>query len=554
MRCAADDTLCVDPHWVRRPSGRLPKKTRREAATILRHQFSDRPVKYSLITGTVLFAVTAPAAAQWPPPPLYDTAEPARTCESLTTVDLADTTVDSAALETAGPGGPPYCRVTAIATHPPANDRVTIWVALPTETWNGRFLGTGGGGFSGGSPRSLPAAVREGFAAAATDTGHEQNSGSFALGPDGALEWMLIRDNAYLGIHAMTRVGKELTAAFYGRQPKYSYFRGCSTGGRQGLMEVQRYPDDYDGVLSGAPAINWDRLHLAQMWGQLVMLEAGHFVRPCAFRLAQARAVEACDMQDGLADDVIPEPRQCPFDPAELLGAEVESCGPITEADIAVLRKILEGPRRRDGSFLWYGLTPGTDFLALNGTTRDPLGGAPMRITLDWFRYFLARDPDLDWTGLTHASYEHYWDQSVEEFGRVFGTDRTDLSGFRDRGGKAIVWHGWSDPLIYAQGTVDWFEGVEDRMGDTGDFLRLFMVPGARHCRDIPGITPENPFAAVVRWVEEGVPPDTLDAVRRDGDGEVLESRPICRYPKAAIYSGSGDPNDAASFECRELR
>lgn len=215
---------------------------------------------------------------------------------------------------------------------------------------------------------------------------------------------MLIRDNAYLGIHAMTRVGKELTAAFYGRQPKYSYFRGCSTGGRQGLMEVQRYPDDYDGVLSGAPAINWDRLHLAQMWGQLVMLEAGHFVRPCAFRLAQAKAIQACDLQDGVSDGVIPEPRQCPFDPAELLGAEAEDCGPITEADVAVIRKILEGPRRRDGSFLWYGLAPGAHFASLSGTRGEPLTGRPMPITLDWFRYFLARDPDFDWTGLTLAS------------------------------------------------------------------------------------------------------------------------------------------------------
>ena len=516
-------------------------------------------MKHSLVAAPLALALAVPAAGQWSPPPLYDSASPARTCESLETLELLDATVewaahDWAAPDTVGSAGLWYCRVTVVATHPPANDRITIWVALPTGNWNGRFLGTGGGGFSGGSPRSLPGAVREGFAVAATDTGHEENSGSFALGSDGALEWMLIRDNAYLGIHAMTRVGKELTAAFYGRTPGYSYFRGCSTGGRQGLMEVQRYPDDYDGVLSGAPAINWDRLHLAQMWGQLVMLEADHFVRPCVFRIVEAKAVEACDLQDGLADGVIPDPRQCPFDPGELLGAEAESenCGPITEADVAVLRKILEGPRRRDGSFLWYGLAPGTNFSSLNGTAGDPPKGRPMRITLDWFRYFLARDPEFDWTGLSRASYEHYWDQSVEEFGRVFGTDRTDLAGFRDRGGKAIVWHGWSDPLIYAQGTVDWFEGVQERMGETDAFLRLFMAPGALHCRDIPGRTPDDAFAAVVRWVEEGVAPETLAATRRDENGDIVESRPICRYPKVAIYSGSGELSDAASFECRE--
>ena len=511
-------------------------------------------MKHRLITAAFVVAVAVPAAAQWAPPPIYGSVEPARTCESLAGIRLADAdaTVESATVESAGDVGPSYCRVTVIAGHPPAADRITIWVALPLEGWNGRFLGTGGGGFSGGSPGPLPGAVREGFAAAATDTGHEGASGSFALGAGGALEWMLIRDNAYLGIHAMTRVGKELTAAFYDRAPRYSYFRGCSTGGRQGLMEIQRYPDDYDGVLSGAPAINWDRLHLAQMWGQLVMLESGHFVQPCRFRLAQEKAVEACDLQDGVADGVIPAPRQCPFDPAELLGAEAEGCGKITEADVAVIRAIWEGPRRRDGSFLWYGLTRGTNFLPLSGVAGDPLMGRPMRITLDWFRYFLARDPGFDWTGMTHASYEHFRDQSVEEFGRVFGTDRTDLSGFRDRGGKAIVWHGWNDPLIYAQGTIDWFEGVENRMGETGDFLRLFLPSGVEHCRPVPGLSPDNPFAAVVRWVEEGIAPETLDGVRRDGDGMTAASRPICRYPLVAVYSGSGSAEDAASFECRE--
>ena len=234
------------------------------------------------------------------------------------------------------------------------------------------------------------------------------------------------------------------------------------------------------------------------------------------------------------------------------LGAKAEGCGKITEADVAVIRAIWEGPRRRDGSFLWYGLTRGTNFLPLSGVAGDPLMGRPMRITLDWFRYFLARDPGFDWTGMTHASYDHFWDQSVEEFGRVFGTDRTDLSGFRDRGGKAIVWHGWNDPLIYAQGTIDWFEGVENRMGETGDFLRLFLPSGVEHCRPVPGLSPDNPFAAVVRWVEEGIAPKTLDGVRRDGDGMTAASRPICRYPLVAVYSGSGSAEDATSFECRE--
>ena len=185
-----------------------------------------------------------------------------RTCESLLTLALPDTTIDSAVI-----APDQVCRVEATVTHPPAGDKVKIYVALPLRGWNGRFQGRGGGGFSGGGPESLASPAREGYAAAATNTGHDGGSGSFALDGNGRLNWMLIRDNAYLGVHEMTVVSKVLIEAFYGRGPRYSYFNGCSTGGRQGLMEAQRYPADYHGILAGAPAINWTKLHVAQMWG-----------------------------------------------------------------------------------------------------------------------------------------------------------------------------------------------------------------------------------------------------------------------------------------------
>ena len=248
--------------------GRLAR-IRRAAPASLR-QPGDQHLKHSLISAPFFtLALAGSLAAQDVLSPLYGTVQPARTCESLAGMKLADAdvdaTVESATVESAGDAGPSYCRVTVAAGHPPAGDRITIWVALPLEGWNGRFLGTGGGGFSGGSPGPLPGAVREGFAAAATDTGHAGGSGGFAL------------------------------------------------------------------------------------------------------------------------------------------GAKAEGCGKITEADVAVIRAIWEGPRRRDGSFLWYGLTRGTNFLPLSGAAGDPLMGRPMTITLDWFRYFLARDPEFDWTGLTHA-------------------------------------------------------------------------------------------------------------------------------------------------------
>jgi feruloyl esterase len=389
-----------------------------------------------------------------------------------------------------------------------------------------------------------------GYATGATDTGHEGGSGSFALDANGKLDWHAVRDNAYLGIHEMTVAGQALTEAFYGKAPRYSYFNGCSTGGRQGLSEAQRYPSDYHGILSGAPAINWPKLHVEQLWGHVVMLETGHFVPMCKFEAATAAAIEACDAMDRVRDGVLEDPRRCTYDPKALIGTAPQGCETITAADADVIRKIWEGPRRRDGSFLWYGLPRGAGF-ALSATGGTPLTGRPSTITLDWFRYFLMQNPQWDWKTLTSAAYEQLWDQSVEQFGAVFGTDNPDLTAFRDRGGKLILWHGWADPLIYAQGTIDYYTRVQKLMGASSNFVRLFMAPGVGHCSGGTGPAPRKPFDALVTWVERDVAPDTLEAVRRDATGAILRSRPLCQYPLVARYKGQGSTDDASSFECK---
>ena len=271
-------------------------------------------------------------------------------------------------------------------------------------------------------------------------------------------------------------------------------------------MEAQRYPADYHGILAGAPAINWPKLHMAQMWGQVVMAEAGHFVAPCKFAAATSAAVSACDMIDGVNDGVLEDPVRCKFDPAALTRFQPADCEPLSDADAAVIRKIWDGPVIRDGTILWYGLPRGADPAALNRTAGKPLTGQPMAITLDWWRYFLKQDPGWMWSGVSRPQYEQLWDQSVEEFGSVLATDTADLTGFRDRGGKAILWHGWADQLIYAQGTIDYYQRVRERMGDkTPGFLRLFMAPGVAHCRGGPGPQPTGQFEALVKWVENGI-------------------------------------------------
>src|SRR5437868_4767048 len=257
-----------------------------------------------LVLAALALMKALPAEAQGqdtPPKPLFGDVEPVCPCESLTHVVIPNTKIDSAVTDATNGA----CRVVATVTHPPAQDRVRVFIALPLKGWNGRFRGNGGGGFSGGSPGSLRGPVSMGYAAGATDTGHEGGSGSFALDANGRLNWPAIQDNAYLGIHDMTVVGKGLIRAFYGKSPRFSYFVGGSTGGRQGLMEAQRYPDDYDGIISGCPAINWHRFVSASLWPQVVMLSTTNFVSKAKLDAATAAAVAACDTDDDVKDGVI---------------------------------------------------------------------------------------------------------------------------------------------------------------------------------------------------------------------------------------------------------
>ena len=488
---------------------------------------------------------------QTPPKLAIPNAKPVRSCESLASVALPNTTIESAAIDANNPN---VCRVTAITTHPPASDKVRIWVAIPTSNWNGRFVGTGGGGFSGGGANGVNPPLVSGFAAGATDTGHEGSSGSFALDANGRLNWQSIRNNAHVGIHEMTVTGQALTKAMYGVAPKYSYFTGCSTGGRQGLMEAQRYPQDYNGIVSGAPAVNWTRFHIQHLWGPVVMNAAGNPVAPCKLTAATAAAITACDAIDGVKDGVIEDPRRCTYDPKPLAGTSAGDCGAFTDADVNVIRKLWEGPRREDGSFLWYGLARGADLNALWTSRGTPLRPVPFSISMDWFRYFLTQDPKFDGNTVVPSAYERFWDQSVEQYGTVFGTDNPDLSAFRDRGGKAIVWHGWADQLIAAEGSIDYYTRVQQTMGGakkTSEFVRLFMSPGVGHCSGGAGPAPTGQMDALLAWVEDGKAPESLLATRRDPQsGTVSRSRPVCAFPLVAKYKGSGSTDDAASFSC----
>ena len=456
---------------------------------------------------------------------VYGRISPICDCKTLLKVSIPNTRIESAEIDPKDGS----CRVLAIVNHPPANDSVKVWVALPVENWNGRFEGTGGGGFAGGAQFSLPEPVSQGFAAAATNTGHEGGSGAFAL-DSGRLNWQLIQDNAYLGIHDMTIVGKALVNSFYGKPAKYAYFVGGSTGGRQGLSEAQRFPDDYNGIVSFFPAINWHRFIVAELWPQVVMNEATNYISAEKFDAFNKAIIDAVDGKDGTLDGIIDDPMHLQFDLKNLIGKKMGESN-FTMADADVIKKIWSGPRTSDGKFLWYGLLPGADLKFLAGTKGSPLSGNPFAISTDWTRYFLLSDPKWQGSSITRKEFQLLWNQAVEQYGDVFGTDNPDLTGFRNRGSKVIIIHGLADQLIFPQGSIDYYQRLIHLMGGvkkTMNFARLFLVPGFDH--GYSGPKPINYLESVIRWVEENKPPEVINAELRDKSGTLISKRTLFPY------------------------
>lgn len=479
---------------------------------------------------------------------------PVRSCESLATAKFDNTTVTSATTVAATGATPEYCAVQAVVTNPPLyEDQVKVGVFLPTKTWNGRFQGTGGGGFSGGNPNAPSAeALQTGYVTAGTDTGHNGSSPTFAMDAAGNPNWPLINDFGYVGIHNMTVLAKQVTRSYYGRDATYSYFNGCSTGGRQGLIEAQRYGDDYDGIFAGSPAINSQKLRTAQSWGQLTMNLAGDFLPQCKFEAVNKAVTAACDTRDGAKDGIIGDWKNCTFDARKLIGTQTP-CGTFTATDADVVNKIWAGPKDKNGRAIWFGLLPGAPFNGLNNTTTDAAGnttGAPFNVLPGWFQYFLTQDPSWDWRTLTYDQFVRFFSQATAQYADldVTSQEQPDLSGFRESGGKLVMWAGTGDNVVYQQGTVDYLQRVQRSNGGVGQvdrFARLFMAPGVGHCGGGVGAEPVNGFDALVAWVEHGKAPERLAGERADG-----LTRPICAYPSVATYRGHGDVTDGRNFRC----
>jgi Tannase and feruloyl esterase len=469
-------------------------------------------------------------------------------------VDEAPTHIDSATVVAATATTPEYCRILGFV-----EPQVRFEVRLPTQTWNGRYMQTGGGGFGGNVPiNSCADILSENYAVAAHNTGHV----------GGGAEWgrndeQLRIDFAHRSTHVTAVAAKALIAAFYGQGPAFSYFRGCSTGGREGLMEAVRYPADFDGILighvaspalQGAGANNW----LAQYGSRPDPLGAGTDVimSDAKATLLHDAVMDACDGLDGLVDGLLNDPRNCDFDPSTLAcpGADAPDC--LTAEELTVAEKYYDGPRNSDGTRLYPGTVPyGSE---LGWPSEPPRSAGFANGQLRNLQYPIKKNPPDGWTFYDFDFDEDFnWGQ-LKYGWKLYDPLVPDLSAFHAMGGKLIHYHGWSDVSVSAKTAIDYYTEVADSMGGPqalDDWYRLFLIPGAFHCGGGGvrlGATGPSPagtdaFLALVDWVESDTAPDTFTTRYFQGS-TVVRTRPVFPYPQVAEYDGTGSIDDAANF------
>jgi hypothetical protein len=463
---------------------------------------------------------------------------------------------------------PAFCRVQGVI-QPSSDSHIEFEVWLPMSGWNGKYFGVGNGGFAGSiiytagallgsNDPSLQDALIAGYATSSTDTGHQadQWDAKWALGhPE------KIIDFGYRAVHETAEKSKAIVRTFYGDGPKHSYFDSCSNGGRQALMEAQRYPADYDGLIAGAPAGSFTHMVAGFTLDlQATEIDPTSYIPASKYPAIEAAALAACDARDGVRDGVIDDPTTCDFKPATLLCSGPESATCLTQPQITALDKIYAGARNSHGQQIYQGFLPGSE--------SGPLG---------WVIWTSGRAPHtsahyaLATQGGANLIYQNAaWDFRTfnldrdvkvadDTMGRQLNAVDPNLKAFKKNGGKLIVDHGWSDAALPPMGTVDYYNSVVTKMGrkDSASFSRLYMVPGMQHCVGGPG---PNTFggamtSALEHWMEDGVAPGAIIATKYKTDGDpasgVMRTRPLCPYPQVARYKGTGGTDEAANFTCK---
>jgi Tannase and feruloyl esterase len=491
------------------------------------------------------------------------TASAQRSCESLRSLKISGVTISEAktfnssnALVIPIPASPfasardlkisiPLCRVIAYAT-PVSDSHIDFEIWLPESTkWNGKFEAVGNGGFIGQiNYGELDAGLTLGFAVAGTDTGHKGNDESWALGhPQKLIDW------AYRSVHVMTLASKQIVKAYYGQPAKLAYWDGCSTGGKQGLTEAQKYPDDFDGIVAGAPANYITHLQAGSVYMSWVSLRDGisgpEYLPPSKYPALHDAALAACDAMDGVKDGVIEDPMLCHFNPKTIECKGEGGNGCLTAPQLKTAQEIYAGAKFSDGKQIYPGMEPGSEL----GWRAMAGGPEPVGIGDGFFKYMVFDNPNWDFRTFNVDKDTRYADKKI---GSIVNAIDPNLEAFEAHGGKLVMYHGWADQLIAPGNSVNYYKSVVAKMGGlekTQQFARLFMVPGMMHCQGGAGPSTFDALTAVEKWREDGVAPAKIIA-SKSAKGQVVETRPLCPYPQAAIYKGSGSTNDAANFVC----
>jgi feruloyl esterase len=501
-------------------------------------------VSFLVVMAAAAFAVSASA----PKAPLLQ--QPA--CDPLRTLSLQRATITAVEPVAAGAqapgrgrGGaaaplPAHCRV-AVTLTPSADSHIEMELWLPSENWNGKFLAVGNGGWAGSiSFDAMASGLRRGYATASNDTGHKGGSAAFAVGHPEKLV-----DFGYRAMHEMAVQSKALIQAFYRRAPALSYYQGCSTGGRQGMMAAQRFPEDFDAIVAGAPVYNMVHLNVSQVSLQVGMLKNPSSLVPPEKRTLFANAVvAACDPRDGVTDGIISQPRACKFDPAVLACKAGDGLDCLTAAQVENARSAYAPVTTKSGALVYPGRSPGFETgwrIPTPGAALNPLFG-------DMPRFVGRQDPN--WDPMTF-DLETDLALALKNAGFIEASD-PDLAKFKARGGKLLLYHGWADPGPAPENTINYYEAVNRKLGGKqDDWMRLFLMPGVGHCGGGVGPDQADFLGALERWREQGAAPGQIVATRPAGrGGSAPMSRPLCPHPQVARYSGTGSTDEARNFTC----
>ncbi|MBN1238536.1 MAG: tannase/feruloyl esterase family alpha/beta hydrolase [Gammaproteobacteria bacterium] len=433
---------------------------------------------------------------------------------------------------------PAHCRVAAVLS-PTDDSHIEMELWLP-EDWNGRFLALGNGGWAGNiSFGAMARGLQSGYAVASNDTGHKGGSAAFAVGhPEKVVDF------AWRAMHEMAVHSKRMIEAYYEQPPTQSFYQGCSTGGRQGLIEAQRFPADFDAIIVGAPVNNQLTLNATQLHNMKRLIENRALaLSPAKVQLLHDAVLAACEADDGVEDGILNDPLACDFDPESLQcdGGDGAAC--LTAAEVSAVEDVYAGVHSSDGELIYPGHAKGFEL----GWRIPEAGSEPTALQIDATRYLVYEDPDWNW-----REFELERDLALarDKAGYIEALG-ADLGEFKARGGKLLIYHGWNDPGPSPLNSIGYYDEVLATMGpDQDDWLRLYLMPGMGHCRG--GIGPDQAdfLGAVEAWIESGSAPDRITA-SRIREGQVDMTRPLCPYPEVAAWDGEGNPDDAASYTCR---